>query len=164
MPSGKNTRPDIDEYMMRIAREVQSRANCLGRHVGAVLAREGHIVSTGYNGTPHGMLNCDEGGCSRCKNPELFPSGMAYDVCICVHAEQNALLSAARFGISVVDSILYTTTRPCFGCAKESLQAGVKGIRYNRDWQHPNSNLIPDYERLMAAFKDKEKCLEIPDD
>ena len=150
-------RPTIHEYMMNIALTVKRRANCLGSKVGAVLAREGHIVSTGYNGTPHNMLNCDSGGCQRCANPTKYPSGTAYDLCICVHAEQNAMLSAARFGISVEGSLLYTTIRPCFGCAKEALQAGVIGIRYMHNWRHPDEAHNEDYQKLVDAFPGGEK-------
>ncbi|MBA2244972.1 MAG: CMP deaminase, partial [Gemmatimonadetes bacterium] len=86
---------------MGIAQAVRKRANCRGRSVGSLIVVDDRIVSTGYNGTPEGMVNCLEGGCERCANRERFQSGTAYDLCICVHAEQNALLAAARFGISV---------------------------------------------------------------
>ena len=145
-----NTRPTIEEYMMNIALTVRSRANCKGSKVGAVLARDGHIVSTGYNGTPHNMPNCDEGGCVRCSDRKKFPKGTAYDLCICVHAEQNALLSAARFGISVEGSLLYSTIRPCFSCAKEMLQAGIKGVRFLHEWVPGNKNLNEEYIRLLS--------------
>jgi dCMP deaminase len=127
--------PENDEYFMRIAIAVREKANCTGNRVGAVLVKENRVVSTGYNGVPEGMLNCLEGGCLRCRNPGgRFPSGTGYDLCICVHAEQNALLSAARFGIPVQDATLYTTMQPCFGCAKELLQAHVKRIVYLHPW------------------------------
>ena len=158
-----NRRPTIHEYMMSIALTVRSRANCTGNRVGAVLAKEHHIVSTGYNGTPHGMMNCDQGGCERCAHKERFPSGTGYDVCICVHAEQNALLSAARFGIEVENSLLYTTMRPCFGCAKEMLQAGVNGVRYLHDWRYPDEAMSAEYDRLMAQFPAGEARIEVPD-
>ena len=155
-------RPDMDEYMMSIAVGVRARANCLGSHIGAVLARDGHIVATGYNGTPHKTPNCDEGGCGRCLNTKDYPSGTGYDLCICVHAEQNALLSAARFGIAVEGSVLYTTWRPCFGCTKEMLQAGVLGVRYGEDWE-PNSDLKEEYFRLQSYFPDGVKKVGLPD-
>ena len=120
-------RPNVDQYMMGIAEAVKARANCRGSRVGALLVLEGRIVSTGYNGTPSDMTNCDEGGCERCSNPGRYESGTAYDICICVHAEQNALLAAARFGIAVEGAILYSTMRPCFGCTKELLQAQGQG-------------------------------------
>ena len=155
-------RPDIDEYMMAIALGVRARANCMGSHIGAVLARDGHIVSTGYNGTPHKTPNCGEGGCGRCSNRDEYPSGTGYDLCICVHAEQNALLSAARFGIAVDGSVLYSTWRPCFGCTKEMLQAGVLGVRYGEDWE-PRPELKDEYERLQSYFAEGVKKVELPD-
>ena len=88
---------------------------------------DNRIISTGYNGTPENMVNCLDGGCYRCANRDKsYKSGEAYDLCICVHAEQNAILAAARFGISTAGSTMYTTMRPCFGCAKEMLQAQVR--------------------------------------
>ena len=107
-------RPDWDEYFMLIAVATRERAECLGRHVGAVLVREGRIVATGYNGTPRGFPRCNasEQGCHRCAHREQYPSGSAYDVCICVHAEQNAILQAARLGYSLEGAHCYTTLRP----------------------------------------------------
>ena len=151
----------MDDYMMSIAVGVRARANCLGSQIGAVLARDGHIVSTGYNGTPHKTPNCDENGCVRCSNRDLYPAGTGYDMCICVHAEQNALLSAARFGIAVEGSILYTTWQPCFSCTKEMLQAGVLGVRYGENWE-PNPDLKEEYERLQSFFPERVSKVDLP--
>jgi dCMP deaminase len=142
----------MDHYMMGIALAVRARANCLGSRVGALISIERRIVSTGYNGTPAGMTNCDEGGCDRCANRERFPPSTGYDVCICVHAEQNALLAAARFGIQVAGGLIYTTSRPCFGCLKELLQAGVKGVRFLHEWIPSDPALQPEYDRLLEVF------------
>lgn len=147
-----DTRPDRDDYYMGIAIAARRRANCLGRRVGAVLVLHDRIISTGYNGTPADMLNCDEGGCERCARRERFPAGTAYDLCICVHAEQNALLTAARFGIAVEGSVLYTTVRPCFGCMKELLQAGVHQVRYLHDWSEPDPDFREQYAELERRF------------
>jgi deoxycytidylate deaminase len=93
--------PDNDTYYMGIALAVREKANCTGNRVGAVAVLKNRVISTGYNGVPEGMKNCLEGGCLRCQNPNgQFPSGTGYDLCICVHAEQNSLLSAARFASS----------------------------------------------------------------
>ena len=83
-------RPTPEQYFMLLAVATRERAACLGRHVGAILVADQRIIATGYNGTPTGFRNCDEGGCHRCAHPEDYPSGQGYDVCICVHAEQNA--------------------------------------------------------------------------
>ena len=104
-------RPTPDDYFMTIAMAVRRRANCLGNRVGAVIVIDRRIVSTGYNGTPTGLPNCLDGGCHRCSQREHYPTGTGYDLCICVHAEQNALLAAARFGIAVAGGTLYSTLR-----------------------------------------------------
>ena len=147
-------RPDPHEYYMGIAFAVRARAVCLKRKVAAVLVKDGRIISTGYNGTPDGMPNCDaaEEGCLRCRESEQFPPGSGYDVCICVHAEQNAMLAAARFGISIEGATLYTTVRPCFGCTKEALQAKVETIYYLHDWRHPSDDVRAEYDRLQARI------------
>ncbi|MBI64048.1 MAG: CMP deaminase [Chloroflexi bacterium] len=154
-------RPNIDEYMMTIAITVRSRANCKGNKVGAVISKEGHIISTGYNGTPHNIKNCDEGGCNRCSNRKKFPSGTSYDLCICVHAEQNAVLSAARFGISTEDAILYTTIMPCFGCAKEMLQAGIIEVKFLNRWVPPDQELNDEHNKLLSYFPKGVNLLKI---
>src|SRR5713101_7132055 len=101
MDVNDNARPDQHEYFMGIAMAVRKRANCLGSRIGAVIVVKGRIVSTGYNGTPENMPNCLDGGCYRCANRDKFQSGTGYDLCICVHAEQNAIISSARFGIAI---------------------------------------------------------------
>jgi dCMP deaminase len=153
MPVGtEHTRPDRIDYYMHIAMAVRRRANCIGSRVGAILVRNDRIISTGYNGTPEGTRNCDEGGCERCAQREQYSPGQGYDVCICVHAEQNALLSAARFGIAVEGASVYTTLRPCFGCTKELLQARVSGVFYLHEWRHPDEKLWRQYMLLQARF------------
>lgn len=144
------SRPDLDTYFLGIALAVRERACCTGNRVGALLVRDRHIVATGYNGTAAGTPNCDEGGCHRCNHPEEYPSGSGYDLCTCLHAEQNAILMAAKFGISVAGAVCYTTMRPCFGCTKELLQVGVSAVHYMHDWSHPD----PAYQRQYAALQE----------
>jgi dCMP deaminase len=154
-PAGRatTTRPGTDEYFMGIALAVRERANCQGSRVGAVLVLQDRVIVAGCSGTPEGMANCDEGGCERCANRgKKYESGTFYDVCICVHAEQNAVLSAARFGIPVEGPVMYTTTRPCFGCAKELLQAKVRRVYYLHEWAHPRDDLQDEYFRLLGEF------------
>lgn len=123
-------RPSWDDYFMSIARDVARRSNCCRRHVGAIIVKGRSIVSTGYNGTPMGVRNCFEGGCLRCSSD--VPPGQGYDTCICVHAEANAMLLAARHGTAIEGGILYSTLRPCFGCLKEAIQAGIREIVYDQ--------------------------------
>ncbi len=134
---------------MGIALAVRARANCTGRRVGALIVRDRRILSTGYNGTPVGMTNCEDGGCHRCGDPSAYPSGEGYDVCICVHAEQNALLAAARFGVATEGCTLYTTLQPCFGCLKEVLQANVREVCFLHPWE---SRFRAQYDALVERL------------
>jgi dCMP deaminase len=157
------SRPDRIDYYMHIALAVRRRANCIGSRVGALLVRNDRIISTGYNGTPEGTRNCDEGGCERCSNRGKYGAAHGYDVCICVHAEQNALLSAARFGIPVEGASIYTTTRPCFGCTKELLQARTQSVYYLHEWKHPDEDLWRQYLMLQARFPGGIMRIDVPD-
>lgn len=143
---------DRDQYYMNIAIAVRKKANCLGRKVGAVIVKENRIISTGYNGTPERIKNCTDGGCVRCRDRETYKESVGYDVCICVHAEQNALITAARFGNAVEGSNVYSTLRPCFDCTKAALQAKVDAIYYLHDWQHPIGKLQEQYALLQSTF------------
>lgn len=161
--------PDTDTYFMGIAIAVREKANCTGNRVGAVLVMGNRVISTGYNGVPEGMKNCLDGGCLRCRNPEeRFPSGVGYDLCICVHAEQNALLAAARFGISVQGATLYTTMQPCFGCAKELLQAHVKHIVYMHSWSPSDADPVMDgqkkreYKKIITRLDTRQLSIVDP--
>ncbi len=142
---------------MNIALAVSRKANCIGRKVGAVLVKENRIISTGYNGTPEGYKNCLDGGCARCSQREKYRS--QYDICICVHAEQNALITAARFGIATQNSSMYSTLRPCFNCTKEMLQAGVKKVFYLNELGDPHPDPLIDemYKSIQNKFESIEK-------
>lgn len=157
------SRPDLHTYFLGIALAVRERACCTGNRVGAILVKDRHIIATGYNGTPAGTPNCDEGGCHRCNHPEHYPSGSGYDLCVCLHAEQNAILMAAKFGISVQGATCYTTMRPCFGCSKELLQVGVTTVHYVHDWAHPDPTYQRHYLALQANFPGDIHRHDIPD-
>jgi dCMP deaminase len=129
-------RPTWDEYFIKIAKLVASRSNCSSRHVGAVIVKEKMIVSTGYNGTPRGIKNCDEGGCKRCEDKKngIIKSGERLDECVCVHAEENAILQAAYHGVHVNGSTLYTSLCPCRFCTKHIINAGIKKVYYSENY------------------------------
>ena len=152
-----------DDYYMGIAMAVRRKANCMGRRVGAVIVKHNRIISTGYNGTPEGMANCLDGGCVRCKNREAYKASVGYDVCICVHAEQNALITAARFGNSIEDAFVYSTLRPCFDCTKVLLQAKVNTIYYIHDWAHPIDCLQEQYLLAQSKLPGGVRKVEIQD-
>jgi dCMP deaminase len=156
-------RPEWDEYYMHIALAVRERADCLGNRVGAILVQNDRIISTGYNGTPHGMTNCTDGGCDRCARRGKYESGRDYDLCICVHAEQNAILAAARFGIATEGAVLYSTMRPCFGCTKEILQAQIQEVYYLHEWAYPDPTWQESYERLQSFIPRGVHRVEIND-
>ncbi len=125
-------RPSYDEYFMEMAHLVAKRSTCLRRNVGAILVKDKHILSTGYNGAPKGLKHCSEVGCLR---KELgIPSGERHEICRGLHAEQNAIIQAAVFGISIKNSILYCTNTPCVVCAKMLINAGVKEIVYSGEY------------------------------
>ncbi|MGB9866294.1 MAG: deoxycytidylate deaminase [Bacillota bacterium] len=119
-------RPSWDEYFMEVAAVVSKRSTCLRRAVGAVLVKEKRILATGYNGAPTGLPHCAEVGCLREKLS--VPSGERHEMCRGLHAEQNALVQAARYGIVVAGSTLYCTTEPCALCAKMLINAGIVRI------------------------------------
>lgn len=123
----KINRPDWDEYFMELAEVVKKRADCLRRRVGCLLVKDKRIITTGYNGTPHNILNCSQGGCLRCQKRERgeLKSGEKEEGCICIHAEQNAIIQAAYQGISTKGATLYSTTNPCSSCAKMLINSGI---------------------------------------
>jgi dCMP deaminase len=122
-------RPGWDAYFLSIAQVVASRSNCVKRHVGAVIARDRRIVSTGYTGTPRGVRNCNEGGCPRCNG--FSESGKNLDECLCSHGEENAIVQASYHGIAIKDATLYTTYSPCLMCSKMIINAGIRRVVYN---------------------------------
>ncbi len=118
-----------DEYFMKIAQVVAERSSCIKRRIGAVIVRDKQILSTGYNGTPRGITNCNEGGCPRCNSFE--ESGKNLHECFCSHAEENAIVQAAYNGISVKGGTIYTTFSPCLYCARMIINSGIKEVVYN---------------------------------
>ncbi len=125
-PESGIARPTWDEYFMTIATQVATRSTCLRRRVGAVLVHQKRILATGYNGAPRGLRHCAETGCLR--QQLNVPSGQRHEICRALHAEMNALLQAAMYGIPVEGADLYCTTQPCILCAKMLINAGVKRI------------------------------------
>ena len=125
-------RPTRDEYFMQMAKLAATRSTCLRRKVGAVIVKDSHVLSTGYNGSPRGVSHCEEKGCLRLLMN--VPSGTRHELCRGVHAEQNAVTQAAYFGTSVKDATIYTTTFPCSLCAKILINSGIKEIVYSEGY------------------------------
>ena len=149
MKNLKRERPGKTEHYLNRAKVAAERSTCLRRKVGAVIIRDDAEVSSGYVGSPRDTENCiDRGSCIRI---ELgTPSGERYELCRSVHAEQNAIINAARTGAIVLDGEMYIsseligaayaespkkmsqTNRPCALCMKEILNAGIQKV-YMRD-------------------------------
>ena len=125
-------RPGWDQYFMDIAQVVASRSNCMKRKVAAVIVLDKRIISTGYNGTPRGTRNCNEGGCPRCNN--MAASGTGLDECLCSHGEENAIVQASYHGVSLKDSTIYSTFAPCLMCSKMIINSGICEVVYNLDY------------------------------
>ena len=120
-------RPSWDEYFMEMAELTAKRSTCMRRHVGAVIVKDRHAIATGYNGAPSGIMHCEErGGCIR--QQLKVPSGHRHELCMALHAEQNAIIQAAVMGNSVEGGTIYITLQPCAICAKMILNAGIKRI------------------------------------
>ena len=120
-----------DKRFMELTRLVGSWSSCFqpGRHVGAIIVRDKRVMTTGYNGAPSGIQNCMEKG--ECLRRKLnIPSGTKQEICYAVHAEQNAIIQAAKYGINVNGATLYCTHQPCVICAKMIINAGIARVVY----------------------------------
>jgi len=149
-------RPGWDEYFMSIARVVASRSNCVKRKVAAVITKDRRIISTGYNGTPRGVRNCNEGGCPRCN--AFAEGGTKLDECLCSHGEENAITQSAYHGVNVKDGTLYTTFCPCLGCTKMIINAGLTEVVYNADYPLGDTSL-----GLLREAGVKVRQVELPE-
>ncbi|MBI4441121.1 dCMP deaminase family protein [Candidatus Woesearchaeota archaeon] len=134
----------LDDFFLLSAYVNATRSKCVTRQVGAVLVLGDVRMSDGYNGTPRGIPNCNEGGCLRC-NDRTIPSGQQLDKCICIHAESNAILNAYT---PVRGATLYVTTSPCLFCAKEIIQAGIVRVIYDEAYHNAK-----EIEQFLALGK-----------
>ncbi|GAB4165439.1 MAG: cytidine/deoxycytidylate deaminase family protein [Geothermobacteraceae bacterium] len=121
-------RPGWDRYFIDIAGLVASRSTCLRRQVGAVVVKDRNILATGYNGTPSGITHCEVTGCLR--EQLKVPSGQRHELCRGLHAEQNAIIQAARHGVNLDGGVLYCTHSPCIICTKMLINAGIRKVVY----------------------------------
>ncbi|EDK40888.2 hypothetical protein PGUG_04986 [Meyerozyma guilliermondii ATCC 6260] len=135
-------RPSWDSYFMRLADLAALRSNCMKRRVGCVVVRGNRVIATGYNGTPRNLPNCNEGGCPRCNMGH--GSGAELSTCLCLHAEENALLEAGRDRISRSHpderGVLYCNTCPCLTCSIKIVQSGIKEVVYAQSYSMDESS------------------------
>ncbi len=124
-----------DERFMQMAETVASWSSCYqeNRHVGAVIVKDKRIVATGYNGAPAGIKSCAERGecLRRVKN---IASGTMQEVCYAVHAEQNAIIQAAKLGIPCDGAVMYVTHQPCVICTRMIINSGIKKVIYKNGY------------------------------
>ncbi|MDO4547413.1 MAG: dCMP deaminase family protein [Clostridia bacterium] len=124
-----------DDRFMEMAHVIAGWASCFqeNRKIGAVIVRDKRILTTGYNGAPAGVTTCVERG--ECLRRKLkIPSGTRQEMCYAIHAEQNAIIQAARIGVSILDATLYCTHQPCVICAKMIVNAGIKRVVYEEGY------------------------------
>lgn len=136
------TRPSWDEYFMELAKMASTRSTCLSRKVGTIIVKDKSIISTGYNGPARGVSHCEElGGCLR-RAKKDYKSGAYLELCPASHAEQNAIALAARNGTSTMDGTIYVTTFPCKDCMNSIINAGIKRIVFEGDYNAELSKRI----------------------
>ena len=123
---------------MDITDLVAKRSTCLRRQVGALLVKDKRILATGYNGAPSGIVHCLDVGCLREKNN--IPSGERHELCRGSHAEQNAIVQAAAYGIPIKEAVLFCTNLPCSICIKMIINAGIRTIYYEQGYPDLLSN------------------------
>jgi dCMP deaminase len=152
-------RPSYDDYFMEMAYVVSKRSTCTRRKVGAILVKDKHILSTGYNGAPKGLKHCSELGCIR--EDMNIPSGHRHELCRGLHAEQNAIIQAAVFGVSIKDSVLYCTNTPCVVCVKMLINAGVKEIVYSGDYPDDLAKKMINESNIKIRNLNKKKPIWI---
>lgn len=120
-------RPDWDKYFLGVINEISKRATCDRGRAGCVIVKDKRILSTGYVGSPAGQEHCDESG--HMLRDVIAPDGSVSKHCVrTIHAEQNAICQAARFGIPLEGATLYCRMEPCFTCAKMIVNCGIKRI------------------------------------
>ncbi len=122
-------RVDWHTYFMNIARQAATRSTCARKHVGAVIVRDKTILSTGYNGSIRGLAHCDDVG-------HMMESGHCVGT---VHAEANAIIQAAKNGVRVDQSEIYTTASPCWNCFKLIANAGLTRVYYGEFYRDEKS-------------------------
>jgi len=148
-------RPTWDEYFIKMAYLAAERSTCLRHHVGAVIVRNNHLVSTGYNGAAAGVKDCLELGCMR--DQMGIASGTRHEICRAIHAEQNAIIQAALHGTTTEGGTLYCTHSPCVICAKMLVNAKIKKVVVVK--YYPDKS----YEELFKEAGVEFKVVDRPD-
>jgi dCMP deaminase len=139
-----------DKVFINIAKEIASTSKCVSKQVGAVIVKEGRILSTGYNGTPAGYINC----CDHW-NGQYTKEHHEWSKTYEIHAEMNAIIWAAREGISIKDATIYVTLEPCSDCSKNLIASGIKRIVYDKEYEHTDSSAITNFIKSNNVIIEK---------
>ncbi len=124
-----------DDRFIELATTISKWASCFqeNRKIGAVIVKNKRIMTTGYNGAPAGIKTCVEKG--KCLRREMnIPSGQRHEICYAIHAEQNAIIQAAKLGVSIDGATLYCTHQPCSVCAKIIVNSGIARVVYKEGY------------------------------
>ncbi|MDD2648989.1 MAG: cytidine/deoxycytidylate deaminase family protein [Eubacteriales bacterium] len=148
-----------DKRFMEMARLVSTWTSCYaaGREIGSVIVKNKRIMTTGYNGAPAGLKTCREKGV--CLRRQLgIESGTRAEVCYAVHAEQNAIIQAARLGVSIDGATLYCTHQPCSVCAKMIVNAGISRVVYEKGY--PDKFTLEIFKEAGVTLEQFDPALE----
>ena len=138
---GRMVRITKRDYFMGIAKSTAKRGTCDRAYVGAILVKEGRVIAAGYNGSPSGMPHCDEVG-----------HEMLGKHCVrTVHAEINCIIQAAKLGISIEGAEIYITHKPCYNCCKALINAGIKKVYYEEEYE----------DKFNANYHDKLEMVKL---
>lgn len=154
----EEARPSWDHYFAQIAQAAARRATCNRKHVGAVIVRDRMILATGYNGSPRGTAHCS--------GPEGEGHQMAEMLgrmsCVrTLHAEENAIIQAARHGVALLSATVYTTASPCYDCAKRIINAGIAEVVYGAQYDSRYGMSADPVARLFAEAGVTYRQLEV---
>ena len=136
-----------DTNFINIAKELASASKCVSKQVGAVIVKDGRILSTGYNGTPPGHINC----CDYW-NGKYTKDHHEWSKTYEIHAEMNAIIWAAREGISINGATIYVTLEPCSECSKNLIASGIKRVVYEKPYEHTNSKIISNFIKSNGVY------------
>ncbi|MEA3227803.1 MAG: dCMP deaminase family protein [Campylobacterota bacterium] len=139
-----------DTNFINIATELATASKCVSKQVGAVIVKDGRILSTGYNGTPPGFVNC----CDYWDN-QYTAQHHEWSKTYEIHAEMNAIIWAAREGISIEGATIYVTLEPCSECSKNLIASGIKRIVYAKEYEHTNSDIISKFIKDNGVIIEK---------
>ncbi|KKP68691.1 MAG: CMP/dCMP deaminase zinc-binding protein [Candidatus Moranbacteria bacterium GW2011_GWE1_35_17] len=147
----KYVRPSWDEYFMNLAEMMGTRGTCDRGRSGCVIVKDKRIIATGYVGSPMGIDHCDEVGHEM--HTVRHEDGTESQHCIrTAHAEQNAIVNAARFGMALEGSVLYCHMTPCYACAKMIINAGIRRVVCNKDY-HKGEKSREIFEQACVKYE-----------